>query len=68
MQHHVPEEWGPHIWSVLPHLLLDSRLESVAGLSFSSSSVLINTVSASILDSPDSSERVVFGLLSKKLK
>jgi hypothetical protein len=50
------------------YLLLDPRLESAACPLFASSSVLISDLFASILDSPDSSERVVFGLLSKKLK
>lgn len=67
-QSHIPEEWSPHMWSVVPDLLLDPRLESAAAPSFSSSSVLVSNLLASILDSPDSSERAVFGLLSKKLK
>lgn len=58
-------------WTTVPssaYLLLDPRLESAASPLFPSSSVLISDLFASILESPDSSERVVFGLLSKKLK
>jgi hypothetical protein len=55
-------------WPASAYLLLDPRLESAASPLFPSSSVLISDLFASILESPDSSERTVFGLLSKKLK